>query len=1072
MFRAFRGPNLDPKRPPGVYRLFLWLWLLLAILAGLGWGVNRARQQFLTRGIPADLPQPIPHAGVAWGVNVYLERYSTEAERDQALAAIAAAGISYIKQSFAYRPAFDWEQADSWFQAAARHSLSLIPLLDGDPATNYAPPADLAAFAAWAGAFAARYQTATDFYIIWDEPNLASHWGGRQVNPLDYAALLTAAATAIRAADPHAFIVLAPLAPTAETNTLHLADPLYLSSLYEAGAAEAFDIVAAKPYGFNDHPLERAVSLERLNFNRAILLREVMERHGDPYTPIWAGNWGWNALPADWAGAPSIWGNVDRTTQAAWTIEAFNRARQEWPWMGIMFLENWAPAAPPDDPRWGFALADQPVAEAIRAWSRRPEVAYPGFHLASDHAPAQTYTGGWEFSPTFGADSSQIPPGAPRDRVTFRFWGTDLGLRVRRADFRARFYVTVDGWPANALPHDEYGTMLVLDAPDPQEDYIAIHSVARNLPPGEHLAVIEAERGWDQWALHGFSVGYAPPDAAYRVRARALGATAGVSLALAGRHIRQTGGWPGQPRWAARFQRWSDRQQWLFILALGALTAVVGWLTWGQQAAGLYRRLGDHSQLGLTLAAASLFYVAPSFFVYLPALLLLVGLIALRPAWGLALIALTFPFYAQPGILKPVAGYRFSAVEIFTLATLAATLLRYGANWLRRVGREAGKTWQTRQAAKGQDGVLPPAEGRVKGRWQEADWAVIGLTLVATLSLFFAARQDVALREWRTVIVEPALFYLLLRWLRPRPAEMARIIDAFLLGALAVALVGLVQFALGVNLITAEGGLLRLRSVYGSPNNVALYLGRALPFALTLALLGGARPGRRRWLYALAAVPMLLAFLLTFSKGGLLLGLPAALVVIGLAWLRQHGRRVWPWALGALATLALAVPAVTQLPGLAGRFQLGETGLVRLFLWRASLEMIREQPLTGVGLDNFLYAYRGRYIFNAAWREPNLNHPHNLFLDFATRLGLPGLVIGLALVIILWRRSYRLARDAPPDWQPTAVGLCAGVAYLLAHGLVDHSFFLVDLAFTFYWLLGLGLWLETHAATSPDQTGV
>ena len=39
-----------------------------------------------------------------------------------------------------------------------------------------------------------------------------------------------------------------------------------------------------------------------------------------------------------------------------------------------------------------------------------------------------------------------------------------------------------------------------------------------------------------------------------------------------------------------------------------------------------------------------------------------------------------------------------------------------------------------------------------------------------------------------------------------------------------------------------------------------------------------------------------------------------------------------------------------------------------------------------VGLDNFLYAYRGRYILDAAWQEPNLNHPHNIVLDFATRL--------------------------------------------------------------------------------------
>jgi hypothetical protein len=38
---------------------------------------------------------------------------------------------------------------------------------------------------------------------------------------------------------------------------------------------------------------------------------------------------------------------------------------------------------------------------------------------------------------------------------------------VRRADFRARLNVTVDGEPANALPQDENGAVLVLTAPDP-----------------------------------------------------------------------------------------------------------------------------------------------------------------------------------------------------------------------------------------------------------------------------------------------------------------------------------------------------------------------------------------------------------------------------------------------------------------------------------------------------------------------------------------------------------------------------------------------------------------------------
>jgi O-antigen ligase len=122
--------------------------------------------------------------------------------------------------------------------------------------------------------------------------------------------------------------------------------------------------------------------------------------------------------------------------------------------------------------------------------------------------------------------------------------------------------------------------------------------------------------------------------------------------------------------------------------------------------------------------------------------------------------------------------------------------------------------------------------------------------------------------------------------------------------------------------------------------------------------------------------------------------------------------------------------------------------------------MIADHPLTGVGLDNFLYAYRGRYIFDAAWREPNLNHPHNIFLDFATRLGLLGVLAGGWLLWRLGRLLHRVMTAVDATRRPIAVGLGGAFAAMLAHGLVDHSFFLVDLAFAFYLMLATAVSLQ------------
>lgn len=996
-----------------------WLTIFFVALAGfglLGMGAVRQQQLFQTRGVPAGMPPPIDYGGPQPAFNVYLEQYNDQELANQ-LQAIAQSGVRFVKQSFYAQEPFDWAASDRLITAVTAQGLQLVVLLDGDPGRDFAPPDDPTSFGNWAGQFAQRYSQAIRFYMIWDEPNLSSHWGHRPVNPDHYAALLTAAAQAIRQSDPDAVIVAAPMAPTVENGPQNLADYLYLQRLYEAGAGEMFDVAAGKPYGFNDSPYERTVDPALLNFSRAILLREVMERNGDNEKGLWAGNWGWNSLPAGWSGQPSIWGQVNQNQQVRYVYEALQRARQEWPWMGLMFLESWQPATPANDARWGFAAANTPLIPAIQQFLSEGNLAYPGFHLAERGSSWQQYQGGWRFSPQFGADISQTG-----DSATFRFWGNAVALRVRRADFRARFYVTIDGQPANGLPYDGQGTALVLTAADASEDYLATEIVADNLPAGEHTLTLTAYRGWEQWALNGFVVAYQPPMAGYRGQWLALAGLVGVCLLLAW-HTFDPAGWQPIRR---RLNQWTVKGQVASAGLLAGLVALTGWLTWGEQAAGIYRRLGDPAQIALTAATASLFYVAPSFLVYVIALVLLLGLVYARPGIGFALVALSIPFYVLP---KPMLGYRFSPVEVYLLVTLGGV----GLAWL--TGRR-----------------FPPFH------LAKIDWAVLALLLAETLSLRFADRQAVASNEWRVVMLEPTLFYFLLRLSRPTEKEMWLILDAFILGGVMVAGYGLLQYGFGENIITVEGGLGRLRSIYGSPNNVALFLGRVWPFLLAMGLMGR---GRRRWLYGLALLPVGLAMLLTFSKGAFFLGIPAGALLLLIIWRRTAQKPLWPWLAGLAGVSLLGLLVISQVPALSGRLNpQGVTSVLRLNLWQASLTMFQEHPLVGVGPDNFLYSYRGRYILDAAWEEPNLNHPHNIFLDFATRLGLLGLASGGVLWGLVIGTAIQLPGRVSISWGPVTAGILGAFAHSLAHGLVDHSFFLVDLAYTFYLFAALIQWLK------------
>jgi O-antigen ligase len=111
--------------------------------------------------------------------------------------------------------------------------------------------------------------------------------------------------------------------------------------------------------------------------------------------------------------------------------------------------------------------------------------------------------------------------------------------------------------------------------------------------------------------------------------------------------------------------------------------------------------------------------------------------------------------------------------------------------------------------------------------------------------------------------------------------------------------------------------------------------------------------------------------------------------------------------------------------------------------------MIADHPLTGVGMDNFLYAYRSRYVLPSAWSELNLSHPHNLILDAWTRLGLPGLVVVAWLSYAFYQAVWRQIGTTVGLRHALQLGLLAAWVAVLAHGMVDHALFLPDLALVF-----------------------
>lgn len=282
-----------------------------------------------------------------------------------------------------YQPGrYNWEQADKIMRHAQNQDISVIARMglvppwihqgeDADFRTlNDLPVEAYDDFAVFTALFAERYAGIVNEIIIWNEPNLSFEWGYRPVDPVAYTDLLRVTYRQVKERVPNVSILAGALAPTIEPpgSPNGMNDLIYLERMYEAGAAAYFDALAVHTYGFNQ-AAEAPPDAETLNFRRAELLRELMTEYDDPDKPVYITESGWNDHPRwVWAVRPS--------QRAQYTVDAFDWAETQWPWLDKMCI--WAfryPAPTLSYPDY-FTLVTpdfqlKPIYYAIRAYALR-----------------------------------------------------------------------------------------------------------------------------------------------------------------------------------------------------------------------------------------------------------------------------------------------------------------------------------------------------------------------------------------------------------------------------------------------------------------------------------------------------------------------------------------------------------------------------------------------------------------------------------------------------------------------------------------------------------------------------
>ena len=339
------------------------------------------------------------------GINTFLQEEVEISKREQILQHIQQMGFQFIRQEFVWEDIehhakgdFEdrrnveaigivnaWAKYDNIVTLAQQHNIEIIARLSNPPSWSRAlpdevtgskaPPDDFNDFGDFAAAVAQRYQGRITYYQVWNEPNGNEEWGLQDVDPEAFTQLLCLAYQRIKAVNPEAVVLAGALTPTIAMTGRNMNDLIFLQRMYNAGAANCFDIMSAQGYGLWSGATDQRLRPTIINYPHHILIRDLMVQNGDAHKAIWISELGWNIVPDH---IPPTFGRVTPEQQARYAVEAYERSQAEWPWLGV--LNYWYFKRPHDQEKeqamYYFRVMDPdftplPVFDALSEYGNR-----------------------------------------------------------------------------------------------------------------------------------------------------------------------------------------------------------------------------------------------------------------------------------------------------------------------------------------------------------------------------------------------------------------------------------------------------------------------------------------------------------------------------------------------------------------------------------------------------------------------------------------------------------------------------------------------------------------------------
>lgn len=455
--------------------------------------------------------------------------------------------------------------------------------------------------------------------------------------------------------------------------------------------------------------------------------------------------------------------------------------------------------------------------------------------------------------------------------------------------------------------------------------------------------------------------------------------------------------------------------------------------------------------------------------IALPFLIIFAALCWYRLPVAIALLPLTLPFYLQQRAV--VEDISFSLAEV----TLAICLLIAFLHLL--LEKRDQFSW-------------PQLRERVGPFF----WPILVFAAAAALSILGAYSRRFAFRAFHEEVVAPLLYLgLALVYLRSRQ-DLLRLLAALLGTGLLVAIIGLGQYALFRHQMALIPGGDRVYAMYGSANSIGLLFDYVLPLGIACVV---ARVAPRSRLLALGVCIVMLPVLYLTLSGGAWLALSVATLFIIVLSLRNRRLLLSGSAIFIVLVAGVLLVFHTKIDHFILNWHAAAPGqgsiVKRFYLWESAWQMIQHSPWLGYGMDNWLCHYSVNNVCPSTlhhyWilvsngqptglnSEPDLSHPHNIFLHVWVSVGIFGLLAFVAVLVLFFWLFVRILKhlsvanvENSEQLRWMTVGVGAGMLAAVVQGMIDSAFLEQDLAFCFWMLVTMLLLLRVQSSMAWKRT--